>query len=98
MEDHTQMCHVHFAILLTSTNDCTWACSSSKTQSCLKEMAYKCNTLKLNYQVVIYELPLEQNNGNTNCTDPIYGNFTNTKTQLCPNFSTGTKNVCMYLI
>jgi len=61
-------------------------------------MAYKCTTLKLNYQIVIHKLPLEQNNGNTNCTDPIYENVTNIKTQLCPNFSTGTKNVCMYLI
>jgi len=43
-------------------------------------MAYKCNKLKLNYQIVIYELPLEQNNGNTNCTDPIHENFTNIKT------------------
>jgi hypothetical protein len=72
-------------------NDCIWACSSSKTQSYLREMAYKCNKLKLNYQIGIYELPMEQNNGNTNCTDPIYENFTNIKTQLCPNFTTGTK-------
>lgn len=41
-------------------------------------------------------MPLEQNNGNTNCTDTIYEIFTNIKTQLCPNFSTGTKK-CMYV-
>jgi len=40
-------------------------------------------------------LPLEQNNGNTNCTDPIFENFTNIKTQLYPTFNTGTKNLCM---
>jgi len=57
-------------------------------------MAFNCNILKVHYQIVIYELPLEQNNGNTNCTDPIFENITNIKTQLYPTFNTGTKNVC----
>jgi hypothetical protein len=72
VQDQIQVCHVHCAIFTNFHNDCIWACSSSKTQSCLREMAYKCTILKLNYQIVIHKLPLEQNNGNTICTDPIY--------------------------
>jgi hypothetical protein len=57
--------------LATSTMTVSESVLQQKFSLVKEKWLIKCSTLKLNYQIVIHKLPLEQNDGNTNCTDPL---------------------------